>query len=368
MTSVVRVRIVLTFLALILTARGVAALDLPAPDRAPAPPGTSTEEPPPVTPADPAPDPQHTPRPPGGGGFGPGGPGGPGAGGPPGYDAAWYPSRPVSGQPTDLGFLRQGLSVAAPVWCDGGDVVMVSLGVRNTLFSTDAVLPDSLRPFPRQLWNLNLGVNYLHRFDNGWTAAVIAGFGSASDKPFHSIAEMTANLGAFLRVPAWDGRDSWQVGLMYVAGGPANFPIPILSYAWNPSDRLRVNVGLPLSVFWQPTDDLTVNLSYVPLLNVNARLTYRLSPRVQVYGGYEFLNESYLLADRTDVLDRFFAFEQRVVTGLRWEVGAHGTLELNGGYSFGRTYGEGQNQLGSLSDRVNVDPGPFLGFSCRFRF
>eukprot|EP01137_Pigoraptor_chileana_P002876 Opistho-2@42325 len=93
------------------------------------------------------------------GGFGGMG-GGPGGGGPPGYDAAWYPSRGVQGQHTDLGFVRQGLTLGAPVWQCGENKLIATLGVRHTYFSTDAILPDTGRAFPEQLWNLNLGPQY----------------------------------------------------------------------------------------------------------------------------------------------------------------------------------------------------------------
>lgn len=301
------------------------------------------------------------------GGSGAGGPMG-GGGGPPQYDAAWYPSRGVQNQNAELGFVRQGLNLGVPVWRDGSDMLMARLGVRNTLFQTDAILPDSGQPFPEQLWNLNFGLNYMHRFDNGWTGMLMGGFGSASDQPFHSINEVTANLGAMVRLPARNGRDNWQLGAMYMAGGPVNFPLPIISYGWNPSDRLKVNVGLPLSVFWQPTDDCTLNLSYMPLYNINARLTYGAAPRVQVYGGYEYLNESYFLADRVNNQDRFFALEQRLVTGVRAEVFQFGSIDLTAGYSFGRQYGEGESQWSSLRDRVEVAPGPFVGVIFRYRF
>ncbi len=117
------------------------------------------------------------------GGFGPGGPG---------YGATWYPSRPASasGPDGELGLVRQSLSAAAPVWRDGGDLVLLSAGVRNSMFFTDAVLPDSHQPFPSELWNVNLGSIYVHKFQNGWSGALGINFGSASDKPFYSINEM----------------------------------------------------------------------------------------------------------------------------------------------------------------------------------
>lgn len=305
-----------------------------------------------------------------GGGFGsaPSGGGGPLGGGPPGYDATWYPTQSVVGQAAELGFVRQGLSLGAPLWRGDRDMVMASLGVRNTLFTTDAVLPDSGRPFPHELWNVTFGLNYLHQFDNGWTSGLMTGLGSASDQPFHSLDEMTANLGGFLRVPSRNGRDSWQFMLMYMVGGPVNFPLPMVSYAWNPSDQLRINLGLPFSVVWQPTDDWLLNLSYMPLNNVNARLTYRFTPELQAFGGYEFLNESYFLTDRVDDQDRYFVMEQRLITGWRWTPLPQWSVEAVTGYSFGRYYGEGDSQWGSLTDRVDVDAGPFVGLNLRLQF
>lgn len=44
---------------------------------------------------------------------------------------------------------------------------MATAGVRDSLFFTDAVLPESHQPFPAELWNIRLGTNYLHKFDNG---------------------------------------------------------------------------------------------------------------------------------------------------------------------------------------------------------
>jgi hypothetical protein len=98
---------------------------------------------------------------------------------------------------------------------------------------------------------------------------------------------------------------------MYSPVGNLNFPIPGVAYVWNPSDALHVSVGLPLSVVWRPVDDLTINLSYMPLTTVNARATYGLVDKVFVFGGFEWLQEAYLLADRENTQDRFSSRKTR---------------------------------------------------------
>jgi hypothetical protein len=292
-----------------------------------------------------------------------------GAGGP-GYGATWYPTRPVSGSGPgeELGLVRENLSGAFPVWRNGGDVLMLSAGVRNDLFSTDVILPDSHRPFPNELWNVNFGTTFLHKFDNGWSGGAGIMFGSASDKPFYSISEMTLGFISFLQVPVCNDRDSWRFALMYSPVGNLNFPIPGVAYVWNPSDALRVSVGLPLSVTWRPIADLTVNMSYMPLTTVNARATYRVYGKVFVFGGFEWCQEAYLLADRENLSDRFLGYEKRLIGGVRCDVWQHTTLEMNAGYVFDRIYGIGQNQITNLHDQVDIAPGAFLGTNLRIRF
>lgn len=300
----------------------------------------------------------------GGPGMG-GGMGGPGMG-VPGYKAAWYPSRPVSGSAAGLGFVRQNLSGAVPIWREGGDTVLLTAGARNTLLFTDAILPDTRRPFPNELWNVSLGLMCLHRFDNGWSGGLSATFGSASDKPFHSIDEMNAGFFGFLRVPAGNERDSWTFSLVYSPAGNLTFPIPGIAYSWKPSDELHLNVGLPFSAMWRPVEDLALTFSYVPVVNVNARATYRVMAGLNVYTGFEWLNEAYFLADRAERKERFLAFEKRLICGVRWEIWAHAALDVNAGYAFDRYYGEGQNQLSNLHDRVNISPGAFVGANLLF--
>jgi hypothetical protein len=302
-------------------------------------------------------------------GLGGHGMGGPGMGGP-GYAATWYPSRPVtSGSPgANLGLVTENLSVAAPIWKDTGDAIMFMASVRNSSFNTDATLPDSHHPFPKELWNISFGMNYLHKFDNGWTAGIGLNFGSASDKPFYGIKEMNVGFNAFLQVPVWNERDWWKFSLMYSPVGNLNFPIPGVAYVWNPREDLQVSIGLPLSVKWKPSEDLTINLMYVPLTNVNARATYRLADGLFLFGGFQWAQEAYRLADRDQQNDRFLGYEKRLIAGIRWDLWSHAALELNAGYAFDRYYGIGQNQIGSLHDRVDIAPGAFLGASFRVWF
>jgi hypothetical protein len=90
--------------------------------------------------------------------------------------------------------------------------------------------------------------------------------------------------------------------------------------------------------------------------------------RVFIFGGFEWAQEAYLLADRENLSDRFLGYEKRLIGGVRCDVWQHATLEVNAGYAFDRFYGIGQNQITNLHDEVNVAPGAFLSTNLRIRF
>lgn len=295
--------------------------------------------------------------------------GGPGMG-EPGYRATWYPSRPITNSaiPSDLGLVRQNVSAAFPIWKKDGDTVLLSASVRNTLFFTDAIMPDSQQLFPQQLWNINTGLMHIHKFDNGWTSGLRSTFGSASDKPFNNINVMNVSFFGFLQTPAKNDRDAWLFSLFYSPVGNVEFPIPGIAYLWKPNENLTASIGLPFSVKWKPVEELTLTVSYIPVTNINARATYLLRPGLEIYTGYEWLNEAYFLANRAVLLDRFLGFEMNLISGLRWEIGSNTVLDVNGGYAFNRYYGIGQNQFADLQDQTDISPGAFLGASLLLKF
>ena len=285
----------------------------------------------------------------------------------PGYGATWYPTSSSGG--TDVGLVRQYLSGGYPVWKDGGDAVMLTGSVRNAHFDTNLILPETLQPFPEDLWNINLGTMFLRRFDNGASGMISLNFGSASDRPFHSIDELTYGLMAMYQTPARNERDKWMFMLLYSPVGNFNFPVPGIAYQWNPSETFQMSIGLPFSLTWRPTERWVIELSYLPVLSVNAKANFLWTETVTIYGGFESFQETYLLADRANNDDRFVGFEQRVISGVRWAAWSKASLDCHAGYAFERYFGTGQNQIGGgLDDRVDLPSGAFLGANFILRF
>lgn len=285
------------------------------------------------------------------------------------YRVTWFTPQPVSGQPTDLGYERQDLSVTFPCWQNGKcDEWSALVGVRNELFQTHAILPDTHQPFPEELWNVRFGTTYRHLFDNGWIAGGTVTVGSASDKPFRSIDEMTAGVSAFLRVPSGE-HNAWLFSLSYSPTSDLPIPLPMVAYVWQPNECFRANIGLPLAIWWRPTEDLTVDLSYMLLTTVRARATYRVCQPLRLYVAYASENEGYFLADRPDANDRFYDQDQRVTGGAVLALGRNASVDLSSGYVFDHHFFEGRNiTSGTSFNRINVGAGPFVALQCQFRW
>lgn len=276
-----------------------------------------------------------------------------------GYSPVWTPTKRVEGQDARLGSVRQDARAMFPIALDGPDVLLGSLTLRNTQFQTDAVLTDSRRPFPGQLWDITASLTYLRDLGDGWSAGGAVTLGSRSDRPFHSLHELYPSAIAFLRVPA-GGNDAWQYSVSYVPASLLPFPIPGIAYEWNPSERLRVALGVPFSLIWMPTDAVRLDLAYLPPQSVRAHLTWQVTPRLGVFGGFEWVNDAYLLAGRLDREDRFFSLEKRLPIGVRWTPGPGFALDLAAGYAFDRLSYTARDFTEQGRDRVEVAAGGFL--------
>ena len=286
----------------------------------------------------------------------------------PGYGALWIPEQQVIDQPTNLGMVRQELSLFAPIARDGADTAAIGLGVRNSLFYTNAVMPSG-QSFPKVLWDIEAGMAYSHTWDNGWTTGAVVSAGSASDEPFSLNNVLVASAAMYTTFPTVGG-DAWIIGFSYMPTSDFPYPLPIFGYYWQPNDNFSVNLGAPFFAKWKFTERMTLDLFYVPIRNVSARVTWEPVdyPNVHVYGAFNWSNESYLLADRTDDEDRFFSYEKRLTAGIQFDLPYRLRLDLAAGYAFDRFYFIGHQYSDRDNDRVDVRGGFFGALQLRLQF
>ena len=279
----------------------------------------------------------------------------------PRYRVWWYPEQAAKDRGQDLGYVVQSLDVPIPIVLEKADILAASVQVKNLHFQTNGLtLPDSGRPFPRNLWDLNVSLAYIHRFDDGVSVGVIPKFGSPSDRPFSGFDSLNFGLVGFVRVPAAAQGDYWNFGVIYSPNSILPFPIPGLSYEYNPDPDLRLSLGIPFSVLWRFADDWRFEFNYRPITLIHSQVTWEPRDGFQVYGGFDWDNDGYYLRDRPERRDLFFRQEKRLFGGVRLDVASRVTLDLSGGYAFDRNFGVGRSALNYKSDRVDVAPGGYL--------
>ncbi len=286
------------------------------------------------------------------------------------YRITWFPDQPVAGQPAELGLFQQDFSLSVPLRQNATDEWYASLRIRNQEFATGAVFPDTGEPFPDELWNIRIGTGYRHRFESGWIGALDVTVGSPSDKPFASLDEMDINATAVLRVPARD-RDAWIFFLNY--GSNREFlpgiPIPGFGYSYRPSDQFSavVTTGV-LSLEYRPIERLTLTASYIAVRTVDVRLTYQVFRPVRLWVGFDWTNERYLLAGRSNPDDRLFYYEKRIRAGAIIGLARQLFIDADVGYSFDRFYFEGEGYSDREQNRIDVGDGPFIQVRVGVRF
>jgi hypothetical protein len=277
------------------------------------------------------------------------------------FAGIWMPAQRVAGQSGDLGLTGFQANLAAPLRIapDGRRIWLATSNFEYLQINTSAIFPDSLVAVPQELWKLNLGTMHLREFDNGWRGGGMLSVGTASDRPFADLREMTVTSLAFLNVPRGP-RDAWNLSLFYSTTSQLPFPIPGAAYVWRPNDRFTANLGVPFSLRYQPTDAWTLTADYRPLTAVNLRASRALGANWNLYARYEVVNETYWLAERTNAQDRLYLFDQRAAFGLDRRLPAGFSLDLSAAYVFDRRIFQAESFSGSRSDVLHIAPGPAI--------
>jgi len=244
-----------------------------------------------------------------------------------------------------------------------------SFGARARLFAldTDARLPDTGERLPRHLWDIRAGVTTFFPIPPG---VINVTFGTASDEPFASADEMTADV-TYMIGPLDQEKHSWLFLVNYSNNRDYLNRCTLPGFIWRhqPADGFKLALGFPFSgVRWEATDWFSLSATYSFPRTVRAAVGFRLAPSVELAAGFDWENQRFFRRDRAEVRDRLWYDEKRLAVRVRWEIGSSVYLEASGGYAFDRFFFEGETYEDRDFNRVNVSDGPFLGIQLGVRF
>ena len=282
----------------------------------------------------------------------------------------WYPEQNTDQSGTTLGMERVYFQAGVPVYHRGNDTFVLTSHVDATSIQTNAILPTTKQAFPTQLFNIALGVNYFHPYENGNVGGIVFDMGSASDKPFQSGRDMLLSGTGFLLMPQ-DEQSAWFVGVNASTNSQVLFglPIPGGGYFYHPSEDFQTIIGFPFSVVsWKPSRDWQLQYVWAFLTTMHARAVYQPTPAWQLYGGFDWTNENWRLAERVNEQNHFFYYEKKLAAGFLWWFKPNVGLEISGGWAFDRYFTEVHGFKLVGDNTVNIASGPYLSTQMDFRF
>ncbi len=102
--------------------------------------------------------------------------------------------------------------------------------------------------------------------------------------------------------------DAWLFALVYSPNSQLPFPVPGLAYQMVASEQWQFSLGIPFSATYKPTPRWKFEVSYLPVVLVNARATWQFAESTSLYGGFGTNIDGYFLTDRAERRDQFYSF------------------------------------------------------------
>lgn len=282
----------------------------------------------------------------------------------------WYPEQSTNQPGTTLSMQRFDFQGAVPIYNKGRDTFVFTANYDDIKVFTNAILPTTNQKFPSQLFNVALGVNYFHAFENGNVGGFVVDVGSASDQPFRNSRDVLASGTGFLLIPSSE-EGSWFVGVNASTNSQVLYGIPIPGggYFYHPNEDFQAIVGFPFSVLsWKPAKDWSLQYVYAFLTTMHARCIYQPTKDWQLFAGFDWTNENWHRADRVNLDDHFFYYEKKLTTGLLYWFAPHVGLEVSGGWAFDRYFTEVDGFQLKGENTVEVGSGPYLSVQMNLRF
>lgn len=285
------------------------------------------------------------------------------------YEGAYQFDEDLENRPVDFSSHRHEFGGLLPIWFKDNDFWFINLELDYWGIDSGAVLPDSGRSLPDDIWDLRAGPGFYYGLENDWSFGGVFSIGSPSDDPFNSFDEVEIEGTGFLRIPHRD-RNAW----MFFANFSNNrefldyVPIPGFAYEYHRGEELDALIGIPFAVAYRPVERLSLEATYLPVRNVHAKIRYGLTENMGVFTGFDWTNEQYLLAGRADDDDKLYYYQKQASLGVDYNFTKNLRFEVKGGYEFDRFFFQGEDYDDRHIDRVSIEDGPFVATKVQFRF
>jgi hypothetical protein len=232
-------------------------------------------------------------------------------------------------------------------------------------------IPQSSFSVPQDLWSMETGAGYNHRFASGRDFGLTFNVGSDSDHPFYSIHETVFRVNASYRVPARD-QNAWLFFLNYSNNRHFfnNVPLPGVGYFFKADeDHLQGIVGFPfVSLLYRPAPDWNAQFSIFGPRNVNAEVSRKITGSLRAYTAFQWGSQEWLIADRQDYSNRLVFDKKRAALGLRSPLPYGLALDVSGGRQFDQRFFVNNSSSYKDVPTAGLSPSWFVQTRLSYRF
>ena len=280
----------------------------------------------------------------------------------------WQPTVDATTQDAEFSLIRTKLDVITPLAQNERYESAMFFNVSHTRVDTQAILPDTGRAFPSDLWKLGAGAFYRRKINDTWIVSAMAQIGSNSDKPFNSGDE--ANISGFVIARmAMGGGHAWNFMLAYSKNSDflAGLPTPGVAWSYRPNRELMVLLGAPMcALVMRPNPQSTLSLFWLFPHTVRARAAIRPAKPWEVFVAFHWIYDDYYLADRPNNDFQLLMYEKKAMLGLSYDFSKKVSLTATASWVFDRIIFQGEDFRDTDKDHIKLDDGPELAMMLRF--
>lgn len=259
------------------------------------------------------------------------------------------------------------LQITAPLHATQTGTVSLS-ATGGTVHTGNSPVLISGKRVPIDLYRLEAGIQYFERLPGNKNWGLRGAVGSAGDAPFSRLDDTTFSLGASYGFPGSEN-GSWKLGIFMSNNNPImNYlPIPGVSYLYK-SETFTGMIGVPmLSLQWTPVFPWSFSLgAFGP--NILAEASYGDIDRFQVFSGFSWGRQNYILREREHATDRLTIEEKKTAFGIRIPLGEPLLAEFQAGRAFDRSMYIGNGPFSKSGGSAAIAADWFLSTTLKLKY
>lgn len=208
------------------------------------------------------------------------------------------------------------LNLTTPVYRTEQETVSVSAAYGHLNFQEPVTL-DSGTVVPTNLRRVEIGAQYFQQLQEKRSWGLRGSIGYAGDTVFENSRDMSFSMSGNYSFPSTE-QSSWVLTAFFSNNSPiGNFiPIPGFIYIYR-TEKFTGLFGIPITaVQWTPVHPWSFSFSlFGP--TVNSEVGYGSVEKMQLFTGFQWTQQLYLLEARVNEEDRLRLEEKRLLLGVR---------------------------------------------------